>query len=426
MLAPVFKDLKPSPTLYINETVSRLWQAGETVYHMGFGESRFDVHPKLAKALEDNSHQKSYLPAKGLPQLCETIASYQSHKLGMPFCADQVIVAPGSKALIYALQMSLDADLFLPTPSWVSYEPQAALLSKNVFFIPASVEDNYKLHIKTLAETIAQSDNPNKLLLLNSPNNPTGQMLRDNELQELAVFCRENNILVLSDEIYGLVTHSHVEHVSIAKYYPEGTFISGGLSKHLSLGGWRFGFTTVPDNALGKAVMEAMIIVASEIWSAVAAPIQYAAIQAYTMDSDIEAYINTCAEIHGLRGRTIYHGLQQVGITVTKPEGAFYITANFDKWKASLNKLSVINSEALAKYLLDVHAIATLPGNAFGIPEQELSLRLSTSYLDFETSADSKRVLDVYAVHGAEVVSKKHSPNLHAVIDVFTRFVKQL
>ena len=141
MLSPILGQLKPSPTLYINETVRQRWDKGETVYHLGFGESRFDVHPLIQDALKQQTHQKSYLPARGLPALCDAVADYYQQKLNHTFNTDQVVIGPGSKALIYALQMALDADLILPTPSRVSYAPQAELLSRPVHFVPASAED---------------------------------------------------------------------------------------------------------------------------------------------------------------------------------------------------------------------------------------------------------------------------------------------
>ncbi|MCB0064571.1 MAG: aminotransferase class I/II-fold pyridoxal phosphate-dependent enzyme [Caldilineaceae bacterium] len=293
--------LEPSPTLYINERVNELWAAGETVYHLGFGESRFPVHPKIWAALRDNAAQKSYLPTLGLRELREAAANFYSRKLNLDVTAEQLIIGPGSKPLYFIIQLALEADLFLPTPSWVSYGPQANLIQKPVYHIPSDADANYPLTIEAIDATVRQSNNPSKILLLNSPNNPTGQMFDPAFLAQLADYCRAKGIMVLSDEIYSLVPHGHRAHVSPAHYYPEGTVVLGGLSKHLSLGGWRLGTAILPDTDAGKSLLRALRVIAGELWSSPTGPVQYAAITAYQDEDDIDAYIDECAAIHAIR-----------------------------------------------------------------------------------------------------------------------------
>jgi aspartate aminotransferase len=126
-----------SPTLQINERVQQLWAEGRTVYHFGFGESRFPVQPKVLAALHSNAQRKGYLPVQGLPELREAIAEYHGRFHPTPNTPHQVIVAPGSKAILFALLMALYGDLLLPTPSWVCYAPQATQLGNPVQFIHA-------------------------------------------------------------------------------------------------------------------------------------------------------------------------------------------------------------------------------------------------------------------------------------------------
>ncbi len=194
------------------------------------------------------------------------------------------MIGPGSKSLIYAVQMALDAELILPTPSWVSYAPQAHLLHKSVRQIPAVPSDHYAFHIDKFEKVVGASDAANKMLLITSPNNPTGQMYRPDFLAELTASCRKHGVIVLSDEIYGLIPHQHTEHVSIAHYYPEGTVVLSGLSKHLSLGGWRLGVGIVPDHADGQQLMNALRVIAGEIWSTPTGPVQYATLTAFSDD----------------------------------------------------------------------------------------------------------------------------------------------
>ncbi|MDJ0653513.1 MAG: aminotransferase class I/II-fold pyridoxal phosphate-dependent enzyme [Xanthomonadales bacterium] len=427
-LNPIFDGMAPSPTLHINQAVASMWSAGETVYHMGFGESRFPVHPLLERALNEHAHTKSYLPALGLAELRDAVARYYSQHLGVTFRSDQVIVGPGSKALIYALQMSLQAQLFLPSPSWVSYAPQAQLLGKPVTYIPSQVDGGYQLNLTALDRMIPDPSVSQSLLIINSPNNPTGQMLDRGFLLELAEFCRERGLLVISDEIYFRVDHGDEPHVSLARFYPEGTFVLGGLSKHLSLGGWRFGVALVPDSEQGMATLDAMEIIASEIWSAVAAPVQHAAITAYSGTPEIEQYIVDCSIIHGRRTRFLAEELGRIGFTCTTPHGGFYLTANCNRWAGKLASRDVNTSADLAMYLLENHHIASLPCDAFGLPPETLSLRLATSYLDMETDRKAETLLNLYrgGINPDAFMNEAHHPNTHACLAAFKQFADSL
>lgn len=425
---PCFEGLAPSSTLFVNETVNRLWEQGELVFHMGFGESRFDVHPRLQSSLATHANKKSYLPARGLASLIDAVAGYYSNKLDTPFLSSQVLIGPGSKALIYGLQMVMDAEVFLPSPSWVSYGPQAQLLGNKFSYIPSKVDENYGLDIDAFDTLVKASNKPCKMLVINSPNNPSGEVMSDNFLRELADYCRANDIWVLSDEIYFQVCHGDIEHVSISKYYPEGTFVLGGLSKHLSIGGWRVGVALLPDTELGKQLMQKMILFASETWSGVSAPIQYAALDAYLEHDDIEQYVADCCEIHGIRTRFIRHGLSEMNITCTSARGGFYIAANFDAYSSSLKAIGVVTSADLSQHLLQEYRIATLPGSDFGIPAMTLTLRLSTSYLDMENEVDPQRIYDLYktGVDTSSLMSGDNHPMTHAALAAFGSFMQSL
>ena len=420
-----YRDLGTSPTLKINEAVSQRWRNGETVYHLGFGESRFPVHPLLLDALTEYGRAKSYLAAKGLPELLEAVAGYYTRHLGTPFSASQVVVGPGSKGLIFAVQMAMSAELFLPSPSWVSYAPQAEMLGKPVRYIPSRVEDDYRIDLEAFDRMLADCGTEQRLLVINSPNNPTGIMLDDATLAEIADFCRERNVIVMSDEIYFRVRGER-PHRSIASYYPEGTIVLGGLSKHLSVGGWRLGVALLPATPGGEALLKAVEAIASEIWSAVAAPVQHAAIVAYEGRPEIEEYTTTCSAIHGIRTRHLKEGLEALGVRCTAAEGAFYITPNFDHWREPLAKNGVRTSDDLAAYLLGEHGIATLPCSVFGLPPEMLSLRITSSYLDMENDSDGDRILELYASDPDTLMSPEHHPNFAACLEEFGRFVESL
>jgi len=413
-----------SPTLQINERVQQLWAKGQTVYHFGFGESRFPVQPRVLAALQSNAQRKEYLPVQGLPALREVIASYYGRFLPTPISPQQVIIAPGSKAMLFALLMALDGDLLLPTPSWVSYAPQARLLAKPVYFIPASVVDGYTLTIENLDETAQNTHSTSKILIINSPNNPTGRMLTADFLQDLAAYCRLNGILVISDEIYGRVVDGRSPHISLAQYYPEGTIILGGLSKHLSLGGWRLGQAILPATMTG--LMPVLVSIASEIWTSASTPVQYAALEAYSGHPKIEAYITDCARLHGLRTQHIWSWLVELGIQCAQPQGAFYMMPNFDRWRERLAERDVTTSAELAHFLLDEYQLALLPGSAFAVPATELSLRLATSFVDMETDEKAEAMLATWQAQPDEAIMTSHHPVTQKAIEQFQKLIVEL
>jgi aspartate aminotransferase len=432
LTAALAGDQTLSPSLAMNERVNQMWAEGKTVYHLGFGESRFPVHPKIQQALCDNSGQMSYLPAQGLAALRSRIATFYGRRLGREIGAEQVMVGTGSKALLFALQLALHADLILPTPSWVSYEPQAQLLNKPVYRIPAAAIDDYRLTIAALDRTVRQSQNERKMLLINSPNCPTGQMFSEAFLQELAAYCRSNRIIVLSDEIYGLIPHHHTvhqprPHLSLSTFYPEGTIVLGGVSKHLSLGGWRLGMAIAPPTAEGITLVHALRRIAGEIWSSPAAPVQYALLTAFSDDPEINGYIDECAQIHAIRTQYLYGGVRDLGIRCAQPDGGFYLFPNFNDWRTPLAARGVTTSVDLANYLLDHYQLATLPGTALGTPPEDLSLRLATSYLDMETPAKAAAVLAAYRQNpNPALLMSEHHPQTQQALGRLQAFIKGL
>lgn len=427
-LAPhIERRMELSPTLRINERVRAMWADGQEVYHLGFGESRFPVHPKLAQALRENVHHKSYVAAQGIPELREAVADFYTKHFHLPTTPDRVMVGPGSKALLYTLLTVLQGDLLLPTPSWVSYEPQARILGKPVRRIPAIPQEDHALKIDALRHTVATSEQEQHILLLNSPNNPTGQMMGADLVNQLARFCRQEQVTVISDEIYGLAGHGDVLHHSMARAFPEGTVVLGSLSKHLSLGGWRLGVAVAPEGPAGQQLIQALRMVAGELWSCVAAPIQYAAVTAYRDDPEILAYIQECTRIHALRTRYLWQQLTALGIRCSQPRGGFYLFINLDRWAPQLAVRGIRTSTQLAEHLLEHYRLATLPGEAFGTPAPEMSLRLSTSYLDMESDDQALALLELFrSGMDPQHILQEHHPSMNQAIEQFRRFVLDL
>jgi aspartate aminotransferase len=218
-----------------------------------------------------------------------------------------------------------------------------------------------------------------RMLILNYPGNPDGGSYSPDELKELADVARKYNVILLSDEIYGPLHHEG-RHFSVAKYYPEGTIISGGLSKWCGAGGWRLGTFIFPRDL--HWLLRTMASVASETFTSVSTPIQYAAVRAYRVDARIERYLCHVRRILSTLGNECWKILSDAGIQLTKPTGAFYLFPDFSPLADTLASRGITTSDALCNKLLDDTGIAILPGSSFGRPSQELTARIA--YVDFD------------------------------------------
>ena len=373
--------LKTSATLAINELSQKLIKEGKEVFKFGLGQSPFPVPDIIVKELQKNAHQKDYLNVSGLIGLREEVANYHSNKNQYKYNAESVIIGPGSKELIFQTQLVLDCDLLLPSPSWVSYEPQAQILNKKVHWIKATAETNWHLDPEELDKTCASLNSVNKLLILNSPNNPSGTT--HGNLKELANVAKKHNVIIIADEIYAELDFTG-EYKSITHYYPEKTIVSSGISKWCGAGGWRLGMLVFPDEL--SYIRDSVRTVASETFTAVSAPIQYAAIKAYSEDHS--EYLENSRLILKMIGDYIYKELSSVGVICQKPQGGFYMICDFSN---VVNKTHEINNDkTLCQKILNDIGFAMLPGSDFGMEEDKLLSRIA--FVDFDGSKALKMI----------------------------------
>jgi aspartate aminotransferase len=389
------RGLGESPTLAINERVKLLQSQGRKIYNFGLGQSPFPVPAPVVEALRLHAHEKDYLPVKGLLALKEAVAGFHRQKDLVEANADCVLVGPGSKELMFLLQLVFYGEIIVPTPSWVSYVPQAKILGKRVSLIHTSFEDKWHINAKRLSEhlEVEQDLYRPRLLVLNYPGNPDGLTYTANELKEIAAVAREYEIILLSDEIYGQLHHQG-SHVSVARFYPEGTIISSGLSKWCGAGGWRLGTFTFPRSL--DWLMEAMAAVASETYTSVSAPIQYAAVEAFRGSMAIERYLWHARRILSTLGQKCYQILADAGVRIHPPEGAFYMFPDFSPFAESLAKRNIKDSATLCERLLQETGVAMLPGRVFERPCEELTARIS--YINF-AGARSLAASETIAMH---------------------------
>ena len=368
MIKDRIKNLKPSSTLRINEISKKLELDGNKVYKFGFGQSPFKVPTDVVDELKNSAHQNKYLPMQGLDELRLSISRYINNKKNKNYKANDVIIGPGTKELMFLLQTLFEGDILLPIPSWVSYAPQAMIAKNKVHWINTLSENNWFPSANEIEKVILKNKEKKYLLFLNSPNNPSGQIC-DN-LKEISDIAKKYDILILSDEIYSELSFSK-NFESITDYYPDKTILSSGLSKWCGAGGWRLGYFIIPD--VLKDIKNALKVLVSETFSSVSAPIQYAAIAAYNNNHD--NYISNAKSILKFVGEYVYENLKSNKISINKPQGGFYLMPEF-----LIENFST--SEEMCNDILKKTGVVLLPGSDFGFSKEILIARLS--FTDFD------------------------------------------
>ena len=378
MLKNIVKGLEPSSTLKINEISRKLEDKGEKIFKFGFGQSPFQIPTDIINALKDNAYQNKYLPMQGLNELRDVVAKYTSVKKDYNYKPENVIIGPGSKELMFLLHILFDGEIILPAPSWVSYAPQAILGRNKIQSIQTKRENNWFPTGSEIEEVILRDKNKNYLLFLNSPNNPSGQICKN--LEEISEIAKKYNLIILSDEIYSDLSFED-NYKSISSFCPEKTIVSTGLSKWCGAGGWRLGYFIIPDSL--KEIKNMINVLASETFSAVSAPIQYAAIKAY--ENDHSDYINKSRNILKAVGNYVYENLRSNKVLINSPQGGFYLMPEF------LNKKFNSSSQMCDNILKDT-GVALLPGSDFGFEKSRMLARLSFTDFDGQKFMDQIKV----------------------------------
>lgn len=415
------RSLKPSATLAINTKVNNLNTRGENIYHFGFGQSPFPIYNSIVKELQKNAENNNYLPTLGLEKLRNQIAVFLKNHQNLKVEKDLVFIGPGSKELLFQTILILDSTFLIPKGSWVSYGPQIQSKGVNYELLETFLQNDFKLTAKELDFYCKQNRKvKQKALILNSPNNPTGAVYSIKELKEIAKVCKENDIVVLSDEIYSQLNFTNTYSPSIATFYPERTIVFGGLSKVFSAGGYRLGYMALPYGL--KDLKDTYKSLFSETFSAVASPIQFAAIKAFKMDLKLQKYISIQREI--LKGVSSYLSLEftKLNVECTKPEGAFYMTISFEEYKSKIHSLGINTSKELSDYILNNYKVALLPGSDFYFKEEDFFFRLA--FVDFngrevlKSFKKSKKITKEFI--------KRECSNIYEGMEQIKTFVKSL
>lgn len=413
------RGLPLSPTLAINELSRTLLKEGKNVYKLGLGQSPFPVPEQVVQALRDNAGQKDYLSVNGLEELRQSIALYFHHKHRLHFNWKNILVGPGSKELMFLLQLVYYGDLVIPVPSWVSYAPQAHIIGRPVRWVQTRPENGWLITPDDLEHLCYKDPTKPRILILNYPNNPTGRTYPEDMLKELAATARKYHVILLSDEIYGELDF-RAQHKSIARYYPEGTIISSGLSKWCGAGGWRLGMFVFPEEL--QWLQEGMAAVASETFTSTSAPIQHAAITAFTGGLWMETYLtHTRRILHALADHA-YNSLKDAGLHLAPAEGGFYLFPDFNAFREQLAAKNIYDSDSLCNRLLADTGVAILPGSAFGMTPGELVARLA--FVDFDGGRALQAIENLPLQQSvSEGFLRQYCPNMTTAVDEIAKWL---
>ena len=349
--------LQPSLTLAIAARAKALKADGRDICSLSAGEPDFDtpafIRQAAAQALE--SGLTRYGPAAGEPALREAIAQKLTHENRVPTSADQVLVTNGGKQALYNLfQVLLEPgdELLLPAPYWLSYPEMARLAGASVRLIPSSAAEGFRLDPERLEAAITPAS---KLLVLNSPGNPTGTVLSRSDLEAIAeVLRRHPQVAVVCDEIYEFLLapgHSHHSFAAVAPDLADRVFTVNGFAKGWAMTGWRIGWL-----AGNSAALKAASALQSQSTSNVCTFAQYGALAAVTGSREC---VQTMAAQFSHRRQLLSDGLQAInGVQLLPPQGAFYAFPNISS--------SGLDSMVFCERLLEEQGLAVVPGGAFG------------------------------------------------------------
>ena len=356
-LAQRITNVSGSSTLAITARAKKLRQDGADVVNFGAGEPDLDT-PEFIKESAVNAIKlgfTKYTPSTGIPELKQAISIKFQKDNSLNYSSAQIIVSCGAKHSIYnVIQVLVDRgeEVILPSPYWVSYPEMIKLAEGKVVIIPTRPEDNFKINIRNLERAVSHKT---KLLILNSPSNPTGSIYNREELERIAEVCIKRNIFVLSDEIYEKLVYDGQEHVSIGSLNPDIyklTITVNGVSKAFSMTGWRVGYLGAAEE-IAKAIANLQDHSTSNPTSIS----QKAAISALEAPSD---WTDKLREEFEIRRNCMVENLNKIpGLSCVKPQGAFYVFCDISRIG--------LRSVEFATRLLEEEKVVLIPGDGFGV-----------------------------------------------------------
>ncbi len=387
MISQRIKDMAESATIAMSQKCREMQAEGYDIVNLSIGEPDFNTpdHIKNAAIAALERNQTHYPPVAGYPELRKAICQRLKRDLGLDYEMNQTAVSAGGKHTLQIVIMSLinsGDEVIIPAPYWVTYAELVKLAGGKVVSVECGIEQNFKITPSQLEAAITPRT---KMLLINSPSNPTGAMYSRAELEALASVLRKHeNVLVMADEIYDMITYGD-EHCSMAQIegMKDRTIICNGMSKGYAMTGWRVGYLAAP-----LEIAKACIKLQGQQTSGINTLAQAASIAALT-ESD-EPSRQMTAQFR--KRRDMMFGLlsEIKGIKLQMPPGAFYLFPNVESYFGkSYNGQIISNSSDMVYYLLTVGHVATVAGSAFGI---EGYIRLSYAASEEKLREAARRI----------------------------------
>ncbi|MCP4548997.1 MAG: pyridoxal phosphate-dependent aminotransferase [bacterium] len=357
----VGRSVEPSKTLAVAALAKRLKAEGKDIISLTAGEPDFKTPAHVARAGIDaiNEGATRYTAAAGEPELRAAIAKVYSERWHMELKGENVCVSSGAKPLLYYLMsifLEKDDEVLFPVPYWVSYEAMVNMCNGKAVPVQTTLENGHKLTANALDQACSPKS---KILLLNNPTNPTGAVYDSNELLAIAEVARENDLIIISDEIYEDLVYGgkHQSLYNLTPWLPERTIAVSGVSKSFAMTGWRIGYTI--------AAAEVIKTLASYQSQALSSPCQISQRAALAgMTGDREA-IDSMRDAFGERLTYCQERMSRLGLPFVEPRGAFYIFFDTSEICA---KRGWADGQEFCTHLLEEKGVALVPGDAFGMP----------------------------------------------------------
>jgi len=370
--APPASRIGRSPTAELEGAVEALVSGGVRVWRLGLGEPDIPTpqHVRDAAIAAINENFSQYTSTAGIHALRAAAAERLRSDIGVTYAPSEVVVSVGGKHAIFNALAALvgpDDEVLIPVPYWVSFPEQVRFIGAAPVFVPATAATAYRV----TADDIARAVTPRtRVLILNSPNNPSGAVYGTRELDEIAAVCRRHDLWVVSDEVYSTFTYTDEGHVSMASRagMRERTVVVNAVSKTYGMTGWRIGYAAAPE-----AVASAMVTVQSHMTSNPSSIAQRGALAALTGPQE---WLTAVRADYARRRIDLAAGLQRIrGLTGAVPDGSFFVWVDMSQWIGrSVAGREIGGADDLAAVLLDDARVAVMPGTGFGSPT---NLRLS-------------------------------------------------
>lgn len=380
------EQISPSITLAITAKAKKMKAEGIDVIGFGAGEPDFNTpeHIQQAGIQAIKNGLTKYTPASGIMELKEAIIEKFKKDNELNYDHSQIIVSTGAKqclANVFSATLNPGDEVIIPIPYWVSYPELVKFADGIPVFVHTKEENDFKYTMEALNESVTDKT---KMILINSPNNPTGTVYTREELESLAQFAKEKDILILSDEIYEKLIYGTTKHISIASLSEDAykrTIVINGVSKAYSMTGWRIGYA-----AASEEIVRLMSNIQSHTTSNPNSIAQYASVQALKSDSsDMDIMVD---EFKNRRDYMVNRINEIKELSCITPEGAFYVMVNISKiFGKKIDNVQIKDSLNFSQMLLDKEKVAVIPGIGFGL-DSYIRLSYATSKENIKNGLD--------------------------------------